>query len=170
MFVLNVVLSPRFREFLSDSSSTYVRLEKRWNAVYFKSDWGGFDNHDKARWRTLRESNNSKTASTEHAACVQVWIVLFHFEIIYSCHRFFSLHVFLLMAPFFSRALPLISFVDFLMYFYCSKLSSFVDFLKFNRPKCKYWNFCTALLIVDVGQIKISEPLIRIKPHPPPLR
>ena len=49
MFVLNVVLSPRFREFLSDSSSTYVRLEKRWNAVYFNSSRKGFDNHDKAR-------------------------------------------------------------------------------------------------------------------------
>ena len=49
MFVLNVVLSPRFREFLSDSSSTSIRLEKRWDAVYFRSDWKGFDIHDKAR-------------------------------------------------------------------------------------------------------------------------
>ena len=33
VFVLNVVLSSRFREFLSDSSSTSVRVGKRWNAV-----------------------------------------------------------------------------------------------------------------------------------------
>ena len=58
VFVLNVVLSSRFREFLSDSSSTSVRVGKRWNAVYFKSNRRGFDNHDKTRSRTLRESDN----------------------------------------------------------------------------------------------------------------
>ena len=58
VFVLNVVLSSRFREFLSDSSSTSVRVGKRWNAVYFKSNRRGFDNHDKTRSRTLGESDN----------------------------------------------------------------------------------------------------------------
>ncbi|RMX51472.1 hypothetical protein pdam_00018812, partial [Pocillopora damicornis] len=33
----SMLLVFRFREFLSDSSSTYVPLEKRWNAVYFKN-------------------------------------------------------------------------------------------------------------------------------------
>ena len=33
------------------------RVGKRWNAVYFKSNKRGFDNHDKNCSRTLRESD-----------------------------------------------------------------------------------------------------------------
>ena len=63
---VDIKTSLRFKcRFILQISRVFVRfffnvnrVGKRWNAVYFKSNRRGFDNHEKNRLRTLRDSDN----------------------------------------------------------------------------------------------------------------
>ena len=87
---------------------------KRWNAVYFKSNRRGFDNHEKNRLRTLRDSDNHSLTVSTGACCLCSGVdnvILLRNNLFL---RQIVSYIFLLMASFFSKAkftlFPLLTF------------------------------------------------------------